>query len=216
MARTRIKICGILDEDILAAAVASGADAVGFNFVKSSVRYIDPDEADRLTQMLPPLVVGVGIFADPSYEAFCDIEEQCPFLAFNQLHGSEGLKTVKQCGPDVIKAVRFDPTTIGAELLQWAKVEEVAAVLIDGGAGGEGKTLDWERVAEALVDNQLPVFLAGGLTPDNVGEAIRLVRPYAVDVASGVESERGVKDADLIEAFCRAVRAADVACEDEE
>lgn len=213
MARTRIKICGIRDEDALAAAVSAGADAVGFNFVKSSVRYIEPDEADRLVQMLPPLVVGVGVFADPSYEEFCDIEEQCPFLAFNQLHGSEGLKTVKQCGPDVIKAIRFNPETIADELMQWAKVEEVACILIDGGAGGEGKPVDWNVLAEHLGATELPIFLAGGLTPENVGEAIRIVRPYAVDVASGVEIERGVKDADLIEAFCRAVREADIACE---
>jgi len=211
MARTRIKICGIRDDDALAAAVAAGADAVGFNFVKSSVRYIEPGEADRLVQMLPPLVVGVGVYVNPVYEEFCDIEEQCPFLAFSQLHGNEGVKTVKQCGPDVIKAIRFDAATIAAELLEWAKVEEVAAILIDGGNGGEGKTVDWQKLADALSDNELPVFLAGGLTPNNVGEAIRIVRPYAVDVASGVESDPGVKDAELIEAFCKAVREADAA-----
>ncbi len=216
MQRTRIKICGIRDDEALAAAVVAGADAVGFNFVRSSPRYIEPAEADRLVQMLPPMVIGVGVFADPGFEEFCAIEEECPFLSFNQLHGSESLKTVKQCGPEVIKAVRFHPETIEAELVQWSGVEEVAAILIDGGGGGEGRPLDWTALAPLLAATELPVFLAGGLTPENVGEAIRLVRPYAVDVASGVESERGVKDPDLIAAFCHAVRAADLACEEEE
>ncbi len=211
MARTRIKICGIRDQDSLAAAVEAGADAVGFVFVEGSPRAIDPGEADGLVSMLPPWVSAVGVFRDPDVEAFCDIEEACPFLAMNQLHGDEDVRTVKSCGPDVIKAVAFDPATFGEALDKWAVVDEVAAILVDGANPGSGATVDWGALAGFVAESPRHIILAGGLTPANVEEAIRVVRPYAVDVSSGVERERGVKDPELIAAFCRAVRRADAA-----
>lgn len=211
MARTRIKICGIRDQDGLAAAVEAGADAVGFVFVEGSPRAIDPEEADGLVSMLPPWVSAVGVFRDPDVEAFCDIEEACPFLAMNQLHGDEDVRTVKSCGPDVIKAVAFDPGTFGGVLDKWAAVDEVAAILVDGANPGSGERVDWGALAGFVAESPRHIILAGGLTPENVEEAIRVVRPYAVDVSSGVERERGVKDPELIAAFCRAVRRADAA-----
>lgn len=211
MARTRIKICGIRDEDSLAAAVEAGADAVGFVFVKDSPRFIEPSEADALISMLPPWVSAVGVFKDPTVDEFCDIEEQCPFLAMNQLHGDEDVRTVKSCGPDVIKAVPFDATTFGQTLDRWAVVDEIAAILVDGINPGSGERVDWEALAPFAAESPRPIMLAGGLNPGNVERAISVVRPYAVDVSSGVEVERGVKDEDLIRAFCAAVRRADSA-----
>jgi phosphoribosylanthranilate isomerase len=206
--RTRVKICGIRDEEAAIAAAEAGADAIGFMFVKTSPRYIDPEEAYGIMGVLPPLVATVGVFADPSVDEFSDVEETCPTI-YSQLHGREDEHLVKSCGPDVIKAVRFEEATIAAELAQWDELEEVCAILIDGGSGGAGTTFDWALLTPHLEKVSKPIILAGGLTPENVGRAIREVRPYAVDVSSGVERERGIKDPSLIEAFCEAVHAAD-------
>lgn len=208
MPRTRIKICGIRDEDALFAASDEGADAVGFMFVRTSPRFIEPAEAFDLMAMLPPLVSSVGVFADPSAEEFSDIEEQCP-TTYTQLHGRESTKLVRACGPDVIKAVKFDPGTIERDLAEWGDLDEVGAILIDGSAGGEGTAFDWASLGPHIESCAKPIILAGGLTPENVREAIRACRPWAVDVSSGVERARGEKDPARIEAFCRAVRDAD-------
>lgn len=207
--RTRIKICGITDEEGLFAAADAGADAVGFVFAESSKRYIDPGEAFDLISMLPPFVSSVGLFVDADVEAFIEIEEQCP-TDMSQLHGSELERVVRQCGPSVIKGVRFDPETIEKELARWDRVDEVDAILIDGSTGGEGKTFDWSALAKVKQATQKPLIIAGGLTPENVGEAVRIVRPYGVDVSSGVERAPGEKDPAKVKAFCEAVRRADV------
>ncbi len=212
MPRTRIKICGIRTEDALFAAADEGADAVGFMFVKSSPRYIEPEEAYELMTMLPAFVTAVGVFMDPKPDDFGDIEQVCP-TPLTQLHGSEPEKLVNLCGPDVIKAVRFDPETIARELDRWGVCEDVGAILVDGSTGGLGEAFEWARLAPLVEECSKPIILAGGLTPENVGEAIRAARPYAVDVSSGVEREKGVKDVALIEAFCRAVRRADASME---
>jgi phosphoribosylanthranilate isomerase len=206
--RTRIKICGIRTEEALFAAVDEGADAVGFMFVESSPRYIDPGEAAGLMSLLSPFVSAVGVFADPDPGEFAEIEQVCP-THLTQLHGSEDERVVKACGPDIIKAVRFDPRTIGRDLDRWGACEDIGAILVDGSAGGAGETFDWTILAPLVEQCAKPVILAGGLTPGNVGEAIRVVRPYGVDVSSGVERSRGEKDPRLIAAFCRAVREAD-------
>ncbi|MBM4108367.1 MAG: phosphoribosylanthranilate isomerase [Phycisphaerae bacterium] len=207
MGRTRIKICGVRDEETAWAAADAGADAIGLVFVRSSPRYIDPEAAAALMMGLPPFLSTVALFMNPSLEHFCDAEETCP-TTYVQFHGNEDEALVRRCGPGLIKAVRFDKDTIADDLARWDGVDEVDAILVDGGAGGEGVAFEWNRLAE-LVDNlSKPIVLAGGLTPDNVAEAIRVVRPYAVDVSSGVEKERGVKDPALVEAFCRAVLGA--------
>ncbi len=207
MPRTRIKICGIRSADIAAAAIEAGADAIGFVFVRSSPRYIEPEAAFELALGLPPMVTTVGVFMNASVDAFSDIEEACPTHCA-QLHGNESEPTVRDCGP-AIKAVRYDAATIRSELERWSAMDEVEAILVDGQAGGSGESFDWQGLRDAMNGIATPIILAGGLTPSNVGEAIRIVRPYAVDVSSGVERDKGEKDPTLIEAFCRAVRAAD-------
>jgi phosphoribosylanthranilate isomerase len=208
MSRTRIKICGIRAEEAALAAIEAGADAVGFVFVRSSPRYIEPEDAYAIMAGLSPLVSTVGVFMNQSLDAFCDVEEVCP-TTYSQLHGAENEQLVRSCGPGVIKAVRFDPATIGEELARWDGVDEVDAIMVDGPSAGSGEAFDWSLLASQCARLTKPLFLAGGLTPENVGDAIRAVRPYAVDVSSGVERERGVKDPELIDAFCEAVRRAD-------
>jgi phosphoribosylanthranilate isomerase len=210
MGRTRIKVCGLRDESAVEAAVEAGADAVGFVLVESSTRFIEPEHAADLMMLLPPMVTAVGVVADLSVDAFCDLEQRFP-APLMQLHGSENTKTVAACGPGVIKGVRFAPATIEADLARWNAVDEVDAILIDGSAGGEGTAFDWAALAPLLGPLGKPLFLAGGLTPDNVARAIAALHPYAVDVSTGVESAPGVKDTALIEAFCAAVRRADAA-----
>lgn len=211
MPRTRIKICGLRTEEAVEAAIEAGADALGFVFVRSSPRYIDPQKAWRLVSALPPLVHSVALVMNAGLEEFAEIEETCP-TDYSQLHGQETEKTVRQCGPRVIKAVRYDPASIAEDLARWSAVEEVDAMLVDGSAGGQGQTLDWEGLASRThAADGKPLILAGGLTPDNVGQAIRTVRPYAVDVSSGVErpGSLGEKDPERIRQFCNAVRVAD-------
>lgn len=205
--RTRIKVCGIRNADAALAAADAGADAIGFLFVTSSPRFIEPDDAAAIMLGLPPFVATVGVFMNASANAFTDIEEACP-TSHTQLHGSEDEDLVSQCGP-AIKAVRYARDTIERDLARWDRCDDVEAILIDGPAPGQGVPFEWSDLAPLVRGLAKPVFLAGGLTPDNVAAAIRVVRPYAVDVSSGVESSRGVKDAALIRAFCDAVRAAD-------
>ncbi len=206
--RTRVKVCGVRDVETALAAAEAGADAVGLMFVERSPRAIDAEVARAIIGALPPLVTPVGVVADLDVDTFCDLEGECPAPLF-QLHGGEDVKTVQSCGPGVIKAFRYDEATIDSQLARWGGLDEVDAILIDGSSGGEGSAFDWAALAPKLEGFTKPVFLAGGLTPHNVGEAIRAIRPYAVDVSSGVESAPGVKDLALIRAFCQSVRAAD-------
>jgi len=209
MSRTRIKICGVLDEAMAAVAAEAGADAIGLIFVRSSPRFVEVNQARAIAGSLPPFVAAVGVFVDAPPE---DVQRvrRATGLTAAQLHGDETRADAEACGPRVVKAVRFDATPESEERLRtWAAAPGIDAVLVDGSRGGEGKAVDWtalSRVASAL---SLPLVLAGGLTPDNVGEAIRTVRPYAVDVTSGVEARRGEKDPGLIRAFCQAVRQTD-------
>lgn len=208
--RTRVKICGIRDAAGLRAAVEAGADAVGFVFVRKSPRYIRPKDAWELFREMPPFFTTVGLFVNASIDDYAHTERECP-TDFGQLHGDESEQTVQACGPRLIKAIRFDAATIEADLRRWSDIDEVDGILVDGSAGGEGATLPWDLLAQAADACSKPLILAGGLTPENVGEAIRVVRPFAVDVSSGVESSPGVKDPARVRAFCAAVRGADAA-----
>ena len=210
MDRTRIKVCGVRDAGTIEAAIEAGVDALGFVFVEDSPRFIEPARAWGLVSGLPPFLMSVGLFRNASLEEFCAIEQQCP-THLSQLHGTEPDNLVRDCGPSVIKAVRFDAATIADQLVRYDAMEEVDAILVDGSAGGEGTAFDWSQLAEAASDINKPIILAGGLDPETVGNAIRAVLPFAVDVSSGVESARGVKDAGKIRAFCQAVREADAA-----
>jgi len=211
--RTRIKICGVRDAATAQAAVDAGADAIGFVFEPTSSRYINPSEAWRLLGRLPPFVTTIGVTRNASLERFVQIERLCP-TDFSQLHGDEDEESVRACGPRVIKVIAFNDETIDAQLRRWSRVDEVDAILVDAPTPGAGRAFPWEPLAaahERHAGGAKPIILAGGLTPDNVEEAVRLVRPFAVDVSSGVESSRGVKDHDLMRAFCEAVRTADAA-----
>lgn len=208
MPRTRIKVCGIRDLDAALAAAEAGADAIGFVFVRGTSRYLPPDEAFEIMSCLPPMVGTVAVLRDAMLDEFLEIEQQCP-TAWTQLHGNEPEALVRDCGPGVIRAIRFRADTIGRELTRWDAVEEVDAMLVDGSAGGTGEAFDWHALAPHMRAVSKPVIIAGGLTAQNVGEAIGACRPYAVDVSSGVESSPGVKDHAKIAAFCEAVRRAD-------
>jgi len=208
MMRTRIKICGVSTHEDAMAAVEAGADAIGFVFHERSPRFIEPSEAWKILRHLPPFLATVGLTVDASAEHYSEIERACP-TDFSQLHGDEDEELVRACGARLIKAIRFDPDTIEAALRRWSEFEEVDAILVDGSVGGLGEAFDWQALADAAHASTKPLVLAGGLTPDNVGEAVQIVKPYAVDVSSGVEKSRGVKDPARIRAFCEAVRAAD-------
>lgn len=210
MGRTRIKVCGITSEDAALAAVEAGADALGFVFVQGTPRYIAPERAFEIMSLLPPLVGTVGVFRNATLDEFIECEQRCP-TDWSQLHGSESENLVRDCGPRVIRGIRFDAATIARELERWSALEEVDAILVDGSNGGEGVAFDWSALAGQAGTAAKPIVIAGGLTPDNVAGAIRACRPYAVDVSSGVESAPGVKDPARVDAFCRAVREADAA-----
>ncbi len=209
MARTRIKICGVTSPEQAIVAAEQGADAVGVVFASASPRCVDADRAWDIVCVLPPFVTAVGLFVDPTEQEYAATREACPFH-YGQLHGDEDAALVEACGPELIKAIRYRRETIFEEIRRWNDVAAIDALLVDGGTGGTGERADWHHLAEAIDASDHPVILAGGLDPENVGEAIRTVRPWGVDVSSGVERERGVKDAKRIAAFCAAVRRADV------
>jgi len=206
--RTRIKICGITNHDDAQAAINYGADAVGFIFVKDTPRYIDPQDAAAIMFELPPMTSAIGVVQVDDIDQFCEIEQACPCHTF-QLHGKEPVDLVKQCGPGVIKAFKYEEVTVKSQLDRWAKVAEIDALLIDGSEGGQGQSFDWTKLAPLLEDYNKDIIIAGGLDASNVGDVIKACRPYAVDISTGVESEPGIKDHAKIKALCAAVRAAD-------
>ena len=213
MSRTRIKICGIKDPDTALAALECGADAVGLVFVEKSPRYVTLEQAKAVTQALPEDAVSVGLFVDTPGETMRNIMDDVG-LSVAQLHGHESIDDLDPLfGYPAWKALPFDEQ-FQAIAHSWDHDPRIEALLVDTPpagelTGGSGLTFDWAGLAGLQGNFAKPIILAGGLTPDNVGDAIRSVRPYAVDVSSGVESSRGVKDVGLIKAFCEAVRAAD-------
>lgn len=203
--RTRIKVCGVKDADSAFAAATAGADAIGLVFIPDSPRAIDPDEAYDVMGALPPLTTAVGVFRNQSLDDFSDIEERCP-TPLTQLDGTEDDKLVKKCGPDVIKSIRFDPETIARDLARWDALDEVCAILIQVGAKDDPNAL-----VPHLDPIRSPIILGGELTPENVERWTRIIQPWGVDASVGVESVPGVLDLEKVEAFCAAVRSADVA-----
>lgn len=205
--RTRIKICGIRDPETGRAAAEAGADAIGFVFHAASPRAVDPGIALAIAQALPPFVAAVGLFVNRDAQAVRDVLGRVPLAAL-QFHGDETPEFCDQFGLPWIRAVRVGP---GVDLVECAgRFSRAAALLLDaqvsGQFGGTGTAFDWSLVPPAL---SRPVVLSGGLEAGNVGRAIRAVRPWAVDVSSGVESKRGVKDPARIAEFVRSVRDAD-------
>ncbi len=204
--RTRVKICGVTSTAAAAAAVAAGADAIGLVAVPASPRFVDEETIRAVRSCVPPFVQIVAVYRDPTPEQIDGVRFH--FGDRVQLHGREDEALVahaaRRCGR-VIRALAFDPVAIR----RWNRCGDVDALLIDGPEGGSGRGFDHDALAALLPAIDKPVILAGGLDPDNVADAIRALRPFAVDVSSGVESAPGVKDPERIEAFCRAVREAD-------
>ena len=209
MKRTRIKICGITREEDLAAAVAAGADALGFVFYAPSPRDVTPERAAQLMTRVPAFVSKVGLFVNEAPQTVSAVLAVAP-LDLLQFHGDEDAAYCSQFGKPWIKAARVKPSLDLVEYAsRFAGTPGVAGLLLDAhvkGYGGGGQTFDWSLIPLSL---PLPVILSGGLHPGNVVQAVRAVRPWAVDVSSGVESARGIKDAQKITEFIAGVRNAD-------
>ncbi len=205
---TRIKICGITRPEDALRAADLGADAIGLIFYERSPRHVGLREAAAIARALPPFVTTVGLFVDAPAAEVQAVLAEIP-LDLLQFHGAESAAYCKSFFRPYIKAIAAAP---GVDLLQSAAVHDAArGILIDayvpGVHGGSGVTADWGLIPRPYPK---PIVLAGGLHPANVAEAIRAVRPWAVDVSSGVERAKGVKDHDKLSAFVRGVRDADV------
>ena len=199
----RIKVCGLTRAEDVQAAVAAGVDAIGLVFYPESPRHVTIAQAVTLCREIPPFVTIVGLFVNASRAEVHRVVESVP-LNLLQFHGDETMDQCEGFGLPYLRAARVRP---GVDLLEFAsQFPSARALLLDTWTpayGGSGESFDWSLVPASC---PLPVILSGGLTPDNVAEAIRQVRPVAVDVSSGVESAKGIKDAAKIRAFVSAVR----------
>ncbi|HEY5541506.1 MAG TPA: phosphoribosylanthranilate isomerase [Coriobacteriia bacterium] len=207
MHRTRIKICGITNGRDAALAVAAGADAIGVIFARSA-RQVTVAQAAAALAEVPPPVARIGVFVDPTAEEVAAAVDGCGLTAV-QLSGYESPELCDSLVVLVVKAIHIgtDFDSEGAEPYRG----HVAALLLDtlvaGKAGGTSQAFDWHT--PGVLPGWAPSFVAGGLDPDNVAACIAALRPFAVDVSSGVEASPGIKDPDKITAFCAAVRGAD-------
>jgi len=205
---TRVKICGLGDVATARAACAAGADAIGLVFYGPSPRAVSIEEASAIIAAVEPLVSVVGLFVNPSAQEVEAVLEACP-LDCLQFHGDEDATFCERFRRPYLRAVSMKPDVDVAALID--AHPRARGFLLDAwredAPGGTGETFDWNRVPAI----GRPWVLAGGLTPSNVGDAIRRVRPDAVDVSGGVEETRGVKSARRIEEFMRAVARADEA-----
>ena len=204
--RTRIKICGVSRESDVEAAVNAGADAIGLVFYPKSPRLVTLERATGLARALPPFVMPVALFVNPTA---AEVDAVCAAIpqVLLQFHGDETPAFCAASGRPYLRAIRVSS---GVDLLDSARQHPLAqAILFDAdveGFGGGGKVFDWSLIPS---DVPRPVVLSGGLHAGNVIQGIQAVRPWAVDVSSGVESSRGIKDAEKIRQFCEAVREAD-------
>ena len=215
--RTRIKICGLTRLEDVQAAVAAGADALGFVFYPPSPRYVTPEQAAKLIAAVPPFVSTVGLFVNASVAEVAAVTRTAP-LAMLQFHGDESaqhsaaLAAAAQC--PFMQVFRVKPATSGADLLEYERLYRAASkffssLLLDtfiDAYGGAGKVFDWSLIPKELAPR---VVLSGGLNAQNAIDAVVFVRPCAVDISSGVEASKGIKDAHKMAAFTDAIRAAD-------
>lgn len=208
---TKVKICGLSTPETITAAIEHGSDFIGFVFYPPSPRHVEIDVAKYLAKSIPNHVEIVGLFVNPNNQTLQEVLNDIP-LSMMQLHGSESIKRVKEIkeifnlpvmkalsienAEDLNKAEEYEP--IVDWLLFDAKGEDLP--------GGNGKAFDWSILAD--YQGQKPWMLAGGLTPENIGEALKTLSPDALDVSSGVESSSGVKDVDKIQAFLRGAKRA--------
>jgi phosphoribosylanthranilate isomerase len=205
--RTRIKICGIREPDHAMAAADAGADAIGFVFYGESPRHVTAVRAARIARELPPYVMAVGLFVNATADEIRAILEEIP-LDLLQFQGDETPDFCGSFGRPYVRAVRMEK---GTDLIEYRRrFAGAKALLLDthvpGQRGGTGQVFDWGAIPR---QHPAPLILSGGLTAQNVGPAIREVRPWAVDVSSGVEASRGVKDPAKIVEFIRSVRRED-------
>lgn len=204
--RTRIKICGLTREQDVDAAVEAGADALGFNFYPNSPRFVSVERAAALAERMPPFVTPVGLFVNATPSNIAAACAALPQLVL-QFHGDESPADCQAPGRPYLRAARM---AAGFDLLDFAaRYASAQAVLLDAhveGYGGGGKVFDWSLVPSGIAR---PLVLSGGLNAANVSDGIFMLRPSAVDVSSGVESAKGIKDAEAIRRFCHAVRQAD-------
>jgi phosphoribosylanthranilate isomerase len=204
---TRIKICGITTIDDALAAAEAGADALGFMFYRGSRRCIPVELAANICRRIPPFLTTVGVFVDPSETEVRAAIEACGLSAV-QLHGDETPEFCSRFNVPVIKAFRIRDRASLESLRMFSTHAWLLDAYAEGSLGGTGRTFDWEHACEARTFGR-PVILAGGLHPDNVADAIRRVRPYGVDVSSGVETTPGRKNPERIRALIREVRGVD-------
>jgi phosphoribosylanthranilate isomerase len=206
MNRTRIKICGLTREADVDAAVQAGADALGFVLYERSARHVSPQRAAELASRMPPFVMPVLLFVNATAQQVQAGLQAIP-NALLQFHGDETPEQCQAAARPYLRAVRMAQ---GVNLLDSAaQFHSAQALLLDApveGYGGGGKVFDWSLIPPSV---PLPVVLSGGLNPANVTDGVLRVRPQAVDVSSGVEVGKGVKDAVLMRRFCQAVRQAD-------
>lgn len=201
---TRIKICGITREQDIHAVANSGADALGLVFYEKSPRHVTAEQAAKLVQATPPFVTVVGLFVNPTVAFVREVLAKVP-LDLLQFHGEEAPEFCRQFGRPYLKAIRVKA---GVDLVECAaRYADAQGLLLDayveGTQGGTGESFDWALIPSKL---PLPVVLSGGLHAGNVAEAIKQVRPYAVDVSSGVEVAKGIKDAAKVAAFIKEVK----------
>ena len=219
MGRTRIKICGISRPQDAAAAVAAGADAVGMVFVPSAVRNCPADIARQIVDGIPAFVTPVGLFVDAPVAAIREMARALR-LSTLQLHGQESPQTVAELAEfSVLKVIHVEAGTLDATLTKWrdarAGVANLRGIVLEtaGTSGGSGQENDWEAIRLAKERGSFeglpPIILAGGLHPGNVADVVRMLRPWAVDVSSGVEAVKGEKSPEYMGEFVAAVRSAD-------
>lgn len=200
--RTRIKICGIKHLDDALKAIEVGADAIGLIFVEKSPRYVSLTDARVIAESLPPFITSVGLFMNASEETVREALKVVP-LNLLQFHGEESPEFCEQFGVPYVKVLRMRENVNVIAFTQ--EYPNAAGILLDTYSkegGGSGQTFDWSLIPE---DVSVPLILAGGLNPENVASAVEAVKPYAVDVSSGVESEPAVKDHKKIEQFIKEV-----------
>jgi phosphoribosylanthranilate isomerase len=202
---TRVKICGITSAADGLMAAEAGADMIGLMFYEESPRYVAPFLAGKIAQAIPPQVLRVGVFVNPTESLVSQAIAECS-LNLLQFHGEETSDFCTQFGLMSIKAVRVRDAAALHELAAYRTDAFLLDAYSPNGRGGTGEKFDWELAIEAAKLGK-PIFLAGGLTPENVAEAVRRVNPFAVDVSSGVEVAPGKKDAAKVRAFISAAKS---------
>jgi phosphoribosylanthranilate isomerase len=223
MQRTRIKICGLTRREDVEAACAAGADALGFVFYPNSPRYVSAEQAAALIACVPPYVSTVGLFVNASVEQVLEVTSIAP-LTMLQFHGGESVAhsaaLAQAAARPFVQVFRVKPDTLAANLLEYEQQYCAASSLFSGllldtyvdAYGGAGKGFDWSLIPKELAPR---VVLSGGLSVQNATDAVLRVRPWAVDVSSGVEAAKGIKDWHKMADFIAAIRAADATIERE-